>query len=40
MYIIDFLFLLDMLIIFNTAYFNEDYKIIEDRKIIAISYIK
>jgi len=28
--------LLDMIIIFNTAYFNEDYKMIEDRKVIAI----
>tara|TARA_B110000285_G_C14976337_1_gene539167 strand:+ start:154 stop:264 length:111 start_codon:yes stop_codon:yes gene_type:complete len=36
MYIIDALFLLDMIIIFNTAYFNEDYKMIEDRKVIAI----
>lgn len=28
MYTIDIFFLIDMIIIFNTAYFNEDYKII------------
>lgn len=37
--IIDILFLIDIIIIFNTAYFNEDYKIIEDRKLIAKRYL-
>lgn len=40
MYIIDALFLLDMIMIFNTAFYDEQFKIIDDRKIIAIIYIK
>lgn len=40
MYIIDLFFLLDMIIIFNTAYCQEDFKLIEDRKEIAKEYLK
>lgn len=30
-YIIDFLFLADIIIIFNTAYYDEDYHLIENK---------
>jgi hypothetical protein len=33
------MFLMDILIIFNTAYYNEDFKLIEDRKNIAKDYL-
>ena len=32
---IDFMFLMDIIIIFNTAYYDEDFKIVENRKEIA-----
>ena len=38
-YLIDSFFLLDIIIIFNSAYYNEDSDIIEDRKSIIINYI-
>jgi hypothetical protein len=40
MYTIDLFFLLDMIIIFNTAYYQEDFKMIEDRKEIAKDYLR
>jgi len=39
-YVIDTLFLIDIIIIFNTAYYNDDSEIIDDRKLIASTYIK
>ena len=38
--IIDILFMIDIVIIFNTAYYTEDMELIEDRKSIAKSYLK
>ena len=38
--ITDFLFLIDILVIFNTAYQNENFEMIEDRKLIAKNYLK
>ena len=38
-YSIDFLFLIDIIVIFNTAYYNEYLQIIDDRKKIAKQYI-
>ena len=37
--IIDIMFLLDILIIFNTAYYDDDFKLIEDRVLIAKDYV-
>ena len=39
-YVIDILFLIDILVIFNTAYYNEDSEIIDNRKEIASDYLK
>ena len=39
-YIIDSLFLIDIFVIFNTAYYNDDSEIIDDRKEIAGSYAR
>jgi hypothetical protein len=38
--LVDICFTLDIFIVFNTAYYDEDYKIVEDRKIIAKTYLK
>ena len=38
-YVIDFFFLVDILIIFNSAYYNEDSDLIQDRGMIAYNYI-
>ena len=38
--IIDGLFLIDCIVTFNTAFDDEDFRIIEDYKTIAINYIK
>lgn len=38
-WIVDFLFLIDIVINFNTAYQDDDFKTIEDRKKIATDYI-
>lgn len=38
-YIIDFMFLLDIIIIFNTAYYTDDYDLIDSRKEIACNYL-
>jgi hypothetical protein len=37
--IVDSVFLIDIIIIFNTAYFDEDYKLVQDRKLIAKGYL-
>ena len=39
-YIIDFLFGIDIFVIFNSAYYNDDSEIVDDRKQIACSYLK
>ena len=39
-YLIDILFFIDMIVIFNTAFTNEDFETIEDRKEIAFNYIQ
>lgn len=36
---IDFLFLLDMIVIFNSAFYNKDMDIIDDRQMICKSYL-
>ena len=36
----DFLFLIDIIIIFNTAYQDEAFQVIDERKLIAINYLK
>lgn len=38
--VIDVMFLLDMILIFNTAYYDQDQEIITCRKMIACSYLK
>ena len=38
--IIDILFLMDMIIIFNSAYYKNDVDLIEDRAIICCEYLK
>ena len=37
--VIDILFCLDIIVIFNSAFYNEDSEIIDDRKEIASSYL-
>lgn len=39
-YAVDFIFFIDMILIFNQAYYDEDFKMIQHRGIIAITYIK
>ena len=39
LYFIDFLFFCDICIIFNTAYFDENFTLVDDRKVIAKKYI-
>lgn len=38
--VVDLCFLIDIIVIFNTAYFDDDYKIIDCRKTICVEYIK
>jgi hypothetical protein len=38
-YIIDSMFLIDIIVIFNTAIYNEDYEIVKDRDLIAAEYL-
>ena len=38
-YVIDFLFFLDIIAIFNSAFYDEEVELIDDRKRIAIIYI-
>jgi hypothetical protein len=37
--IADFFFLMDILVIFNTAFYDEDFNMIQSRKVIFKSYI-
>lgn len=37
---VDAIFLVDIFIIFNSAYYNADYDLVQDRKQIATNYIK
>lgn len=39
-YSIDMLFLIDIIIIFNSSYYDEDYETVTDRKLIAKQYLK
>lgn len=39
-YIIDFLFLVDIIVIFNSAFYDEDVELVDNRKDIAIFYIQ
>lgn len=39
-FIIDMLFLLDIILIFNTAYYNEEMELVQDRKTIAKNYVQ
>ena len=39
-YMIDGLFFLDIIAIFNTVYYDNDITMVDDRKLIAINYIK
>ena len=38
--ILDFMFLTDIIIIFNSVYYDQDFNIVTQRKTIAINYIK
>ena len=39
-YVIDSLFLIDIIVIFNTAYLDEDLVLIEDRNEISCNYLR
>ena len=39
-YSVDLIFLIDMILIFNTAFYDEDFKMISHRGLIAIEYFK
>jgi len=39
-YTIDFLFLIDIIVIFNTAFTNDAFEVVDNRKLIAINYIQ
>ena len=38
--LVDFFFFIDIILNFFMAYYNSEYKLIEDRRTIAISYLK
>ena len=38
-YIVDFMFLVDICQIFNSAYYDENFNMVQDRKLIAKTYI-
>jgi len=38
--IIDILFLIDIIIIMNSVYYDNDYNLVDDRKMIALTYLK
>lgn len=38
--IVDLAFFVDMILIFNTAYYDEDFKMIQHRGVIAFSYFR
>jgi hypothetical protein len=33
--VVDLMFTIDIFVVFNTAYYDDDYKIVEDRKVVA-----
>jgi len=39
-FFIDSIFFIDIILTFNTCYYNEEVLLVDDRKIIAISYLK
>jgi len=39
-YFIDFSFFVDIVIIFNSAYYDENFNLVQDRKLIARNYLK
>jgi hypothetical protein len=39
-YTVDFVFLIDIIIIFNTAFLDENFMTVDDRSIIAKNYMK
>ena len=39
-YIVDICFLIDIFFTFNSAYIDEDFKVISSRKVIAVNYLK
>ena len=38
--LVDLIFLVDVILMFMTAYYDDDFSIISDRKLIAINYLK
>ena len=38
--IVDFCFFIDMILIFNTAYYDEDFKMVQHRGVIAFNYMR
>lgn len=38
-FVVEVLFLIDILVVFNTPYYTEDFKLIESRKMIANNYL-
>ena len=38
-YIVDFMFLIDIFVVFNSAYYDEDFNLVTSRKIIACQYL-
>lgn len=39
-YTVDFFFLFDIIVCFNSAYYDEDFRIVEDRWVISIEYLR
>lgn len=39
-FVIDILFLIDIIVIFNTAFYDDDVEVIDNRKAIAVAYIQ
>ena len=38
--LVDIIFFIDMILIFNTAYYDEDFKMIQHRGVIALNYMR
>jgi hyperpolarization activated cyclic nucleotide-gated potassium channel 2 len=39
-YVMDFIFLIDIFVIFNSAFYDDNFKLIDDREIIKKTYLK
>lgn len=39
-YVLDFIFLIDIFIVFLSAFYNEDFKMVDDISVIACNYIQ